>query len=134
MDIFKKILDILNISEHSLKHNTDILINAFDQNHRILFWNKKCEHYFGIEEKDALGKRLEDIVPYTLNNKKMIYLERALSGEQVYNINDRYDKKEGYYDQIVLPLKNECGEVEAVVNIVKERIKQFDQKPEFLPN
>lgn len=134
MDIFQKILSILNISADSLKHNTSILINAFDQNHRILFWNKKCEHYFGIEEKDALGKRLEDIIPYTLNNKKMIYLERALAGEQVYNMNDRYDKKEGRYDQIVLPLKNECGEVEAVVNIVKEHKEQPDQRLELLPN
>jgi len=39
---------------------------------------------FGIKEEDALGKKLEELIPYISNNQKMVYLEKALSGESVY--------------------------------------------------
>ena len=85
----------------------------------ILFWNAHCESLFGIKEQDALGKKLEDLVPGARDHNKMTYLEKALSGESVYIDNDKYEKKDGRYTQIVLPLKNNSGRVIAAVNIVR---------------
>jgi PAS domain S-box-containing protein len=44
--------------EEMLEHSS-LLINALDQEHRILFWNKKSEEYFGVSKEKAIGKKLE---------------------------------------------------------------------------
>lgn len=116
--MLKDIAALLNMNEDEIRDHPHLLINVFDREHRVLFWNQRCEKYFGIREEEALGKTLEDLIPYTRNNKKMVYLEKALSGRPVYIADDRYDKQNGVYDQVVLPLKDEEGEVFAAVNIV----------------
>jgi PAS domain S-box-containing protein len=110
---------LMKLSEDEIKNHPELLVNAFDHEHRVLFWNAHCETLFGIKEQDALGKKLEDLVPGARDNNKMIYLEKALSGESVYIDNDKYEKKDGRYTQIVLPLKNKRGQVVAAVNIVR---------------
>jgi len=110
---------LMNLTEDEIKNHPKLLVNAFDHEHRILFWNAHCETFFGIKEQNALGKKLEDLVPNARHSNKMIYLEKALSGESVYIDNDKYEKGNGYYTQIVLPLKNNRGEVVAAVNIVR---------------
>jgi PAS domain S-box-containing protein len=118
ISMLKNIASLLNMSEDEIRSHPHLLINAFDKEHRVLFWNDRCEKYFGITEREALGKTLEDLIPYTRENKKMVYLKKALSGHPVYVADDRYDKKSGVYDQVVLPLKNDSGEVFGAVNIV----------------
>jgi PAS domain S-box-containing protein len=110
---------LMNLTEDEIRNHPELLVNAFDHEHRILFWNAHCESLFGIKEQDALGKKLEDLVPGARDNNKMIHLEKALSGESVYIDNDKYEKKDGRYTQIVLPLKNNSGRVVAAVNIVR---------------
>ena len=110
---------LMNLTENEIKNHPELLVNAFDHEHRVLFWNAHCEILFGIKEQDALGKKLEDLVPGSRDHNKMIYLEKALSGESVYIDNDKYEKKNDYYTQIVLPLKNSRGQVVGAVNIVR---------------
>jgi PAS domain S-box-containing protein len=109
----------VNLTEDEIRNHPELLVNAFDHEHRVLFWNSHCEKMFGIKEEEALGKKLEDIVPQTRDNYKMKYLKKALSGEPVYIDNDQYEKRNGHYTQIVLPLKNNSGKVVAAVNIVR---------------
>lgn len=116
--MLKDIAALLNMNEDEIRDHPHLLINVFDREHRVLFWNKKCEKYFGIREDEALGKTLEDILPYTRDNKKMVYLHKALSGHPVYIADDRYERQNGVYDQVVLPLKDDEGKVFAAVNIV----------------
>lgn len=111
---------LMNLTEDEIRYHPQLLVNAFDHQHRVLFWNYHCEQLFGIKEEDALGKKLEDLLPYVSNNQKMVYLEKALSGESVYIEEDRYEKKTGRYTQIILPLKNSQGKVVAAVNIVRD--------------
>lgn len=116
--MLKNIAAILNMSEDEIKNHPHLLVNAFDQEHRILFWNKRCQEYFGIDAEQATGKTLEELFPSIRSNKKMNHLERALSGFPVYIADDKYDRKEGYYDQVVLPLKDGDGKVFAAMNVV----------------
>lgn len=114
-----QITQILNLSEQEIRDHSQLLVNAFDHQHRVLFWNKQCEHYFGISEDAALGQILEDILPYIRSNPKLAYIDRALSGECIYDADGRYQKNGVFYSQLVLPLKNSQGLITGVVNIVR---------------
>ena len=109
----------MNLSEDEIIKHRDLLINVFDRQHHILFWNKKCEDFFSIKEEDALGKRIEELLPHTRNYDKMARLDEALSGKHVFITDDKYDTKDYYYTQIIFPLKNHKEEVIAAVNIVR---------------
>jgi len=106
------------MTESQIRFHERLLVNAFDKEHRILFWNKKCEIMFGIREEEALGEILEDLLPWTRGHEKMIYLHNALSGQPVYVADDKFDLNNNYYDQVVLPLKDNSGNVFAALNIV----------------
>jgi len=114
-----KIMRIMNLTEDEIINHPNLLVNVIDQQHRILFWNKKCEEFFGIQGQEALGKLLEELLPYTGGNKKMARLDEALSGKEVFITDDKFDTKDYYYTQLVLPLMNQNGKVVAAVNIVR---------------
>ena len=97
----------LGLSINEAEASSDILINAFDREHRIVFWNKKAEQYFHIVREEAIGKKLEDIVGYVKQSDKRKHLVRALSGIPIYVANDKYDKRNQHYEQWVLPIKKE---------------------------
>jgi len=109
---------IMNLPEDRIINHPSLLVNVLDHQHRILFWNKKCEEFFDIKEEEALGKRLEVLIPNIYDNPKMVRLNEALSGKHVFITDDKYDNK-NYYTQIVLPLKNQKGEIVAAANIVR---------------
>jgi PAS domain-containing protein len=46
---------IMNLTEDRIINHPALLVNVLDHQHRILFWNKKCEEFFGIKEEEALG-------------------------------------------------------------------------------
>jgi PAS domain-containing protein len=117
--MLSSIARLLDISEQQVMDHPDLLINAFDREHRILFWNKRCEEYFDIKSDQAIGQILEDLIPSTRNHPKMKCLERAFSGKTVLVANDKYDRKNARYSQIVLPLKDDNGNVIAVINLVR---------------
>jgi PAS domain-containing protein len=119
---------VMSITAEEVINHPIFLVNAFDQHHRVLFWNKKCEQYFSISPEQAINEILEDLVPHARNNPKMKLLDKALSGKTVFVAEDKYDRKDGLYTQIVLPLKNESGEVVAAVNIVSDVPQPFDRR------
>jgi PAS domain S-box-containing protein len=114
-----KLTRIMNLTEEEIIHHPALVVNVFDKQHRTLFWNKKCEQFFGIKEEEALGKRLEDLVPHVSGNPKMARLDDALSGKYVFISDEKYDNTDYHYTQVVLPLKNHKDEVVAAVNIVR---------------
>lgn len=109
----------LGFSIIEAKCNSEILINAFDPQHKIVLWNKKAEQYFGINAESAIGKKLEELVPYARKSDKFKHLLQALSGTPIYIANDKYERRHAFYEQWVLPVKKN-GEVIAVLNIVKD--------------
>jgi PAS domain S-box-containing protein len=114
-----QITQILNLSEEEIRDHPKLLVNAFDDQHRIWFWNKQCERYFGITEEDALGQILEDMIPDIQTNPKLDYVNRALSGECIYDADGRFQKNNLFYTQLVLPIKNKDGAIIGIVNIVR---------------
>ena len=113
------IASVLSLTEDEVIYHPDLLINAFDDEHRILFWNKNCEEYFGIPDDHAIGTILEELFPYTREHPKMKYLETAFGGKTVFVADAKYDRKNGRYSQVLLPLKDGDGKVQAVINLVR---------------
>jgi transcriptional regulator with PAS, ATPase and Fis domain len=113
------IIKHLQLSPEEIHHHPEYLINAFDRNHTILLWNKNCEKYFCIPAEQAVGKKLEDIMPWLRGHEKMSHLERALSGRPVHVLNDTYHLKNAFYEQKVIPVKDDGGNIVAAVNMVR---------------
>lgn len=110
---------ILMLTEEEVIHHPELLINALDDEHRVLFWNKKCEEYFGISDESALGQILEELIPATRKNPSMRHLDTALSGKTVFIAKNKYERKNAHYSQILLPVKDGGGKVVAAINIVR---------------
>jgi len=116
--LLQYITGIMGMTENEIRFHERLLVNAFDHDLRVLFWNKKCEMLFNISEQKAIGTPLEDLLPWTRGHGKMALLYNALSGEPVYIADEKYPHNDSYYDQIVLPLKDIKGRVFAALNIV----------------
>lgn len=95
------------------------IVNAFDKQHRILAWNEGCEKLFGIKKEMAIGSRLEDLLPHIKGDAKLRNLDRAFQGQKIHILNEKYNNIDGYYEQKLIPIKDETGKVYAVVNIVR---------------
>jgi PAS domain S-box-containing protein len=122
----------MNLTEREIMNHPDLMVNVFDFEHRVLYWNKRCEAFFGIPETQALGKRFEDLVPQARNHPNMIYLDKALAGETNIVELTPYQRKEGAYTQIFFPLTNYKNEV-AAVSIARD-ITQSKEKNLFFLN
>jgi PAS domain S-box-containing protein len=110
----------IKMSTEEMQNHTQLLINAFDRDHRILFWNKKCETLFGIPAEKAVGKKLEELLPETKGNEKMVRLKRVFAGREMLILRDKYDHLNMYYEQRLIPVRDSKGNVVAAINVVKE--------------
>ena len=109
-------LSVQEMIEHS-----SLLINAVDQDHKVLFWNKKSEELFGIPKEVAVGKRLEELLPELTKTEKMEHLQKALSGYSLILFNQHYTWKQGTYSQRLIPVRDAEKNVIAVLNIVEDK-------------
>ena len=96
------------------------IINAFDHQHTILFWNDKCAAHFRIRPEEAIGRKLEEVLAWVKEDEKLVYIDRALWGKKMQVIKVPYRMKNGHYEQHILPVKNGQGQVIAALNIVAE--------------
>jgi PAS domain S-box-containing protein len=127
-----RITTIMDMTEEEIKNHPHLLVNVLDQEYRVLFWNMQCEQYFGITEAEALGNKIEDLLPGIMQNKKIDFVKRGLAGEPVYLVNVNYDRKVGSYDWVILPLKKEDGPVFAVLNIIIDLLRNREKSQEIL--
>jgi len=118
--MLRYITSLLNMTEEEIINHPDLLVNVVDRDHYILFWNKQCEQLFGVNEEEALGKKFEDIAPFTPDSSKMTRLQEAFSGETVFIEDDKIEYNDYYYSQVILPVKNSTGKVVAALNIVRK--------------
>jgi PAS domain S-box-containing protein len=108
----------LTIKEMQL--HSSIIINAFDQFHKVVFWNNRCAAHFGISVEEAIGKKLEDILPWTKSDERLRFLDRAFMGTKFQILKVPFKLKSGHYVQTVFPVRDNGGKVIAVLNFVEE--------------
>lgn len=97
------------------------IINAFDAQHQILFWNDCCARHFGISPEQAIGKKLEEVLPWVNTDEKLTYIKRALKGTHFEVSKVPFRMKSGFYEQKIIPVKDTAGNVIAALNLVMEQ-------------
>jgi PAS domain S-box-containing protein len=107
------------LSTEEMQHHASYIINAFDKEHRVLFWNDNCAAHFGITTEQALGKKLEEILPWVKTDERLPYIDRALLGQNMEIIRVPFRLKNGFYEQRVYSIKDQQGEVIAALSIVE---------------
>ncbi|MBQ4859663.1 bifunctional diguanylate cyclase/phosphodiesterase [Pseudoalteromonas sp. MMG007] len=54
---------VINDPLHQLFDAIDVIsVQGYDQNRRVIYWNKGSEQLYGFTEEEAKGKRLEDLI------------------------------------------------------------------------
>ncbi len=94
-------IEALFVPSCSIKDVSEISIQGHDEKRNVTFWNHASEKLYGYTEKEALGKKLEDlIIPFgmqeevkRLHHRWIVYGEKIPAGELVLrdkNGNDVY--------------------------------------------
>jgi PAS domain S-box-containing protein len=101
--------------------NSTNRITVFDRNYRFIAWNKRCEEIYGVTEDKVIGKTIFEMFPGVENAPAfMDAQERSLKGEYVH-VPPLQDGFTGaYLELFYVPLKDEKGEVYAVLNIMHD--------------
>jgi PAS domain S-box-containing protein len=87
-------------------------------------WNPAMEDITGIAARDALGRRLADMLPFLHETGQGSPPARALAGEIVATPDSRYEYpgtgKRGWLRSILSPLRNARGEIGGIIGVVQE--------------
>jgi PAS domain S-box-containing protein len=92
-----------------------VLIIVFDTDTKIMAFNKKCEEEFGLKKEAVIGKRFDEVFPIIKESASYANMLKALQGEVVYMEEYKSYVTGNYYESYMLPLKNEQGEIYAVL-------------------
>lgn len=130
LQLHNNLTERLNFIEKLLEETVD-RIAVLDKNLNYIYWNKKAEQHFRINQEYVTGKNLLEIFPSII--KKPIYqqFKRALKGETVYVGTTEDSEWEGvregeeeYSETYLIPLLNTRNEVTSVLWIVHDLTKE----------
>lgn len=110
----------LQFIERLLEVSADRIV-ALDRNMNYLYWNKKAEEEFGLSKEEVIGKNILEVFPGT--NPQLSYADfrKALYGETVFHPATEELKTEMH----LIPVKDDAGEVTAVLWVQHDRSKEF---------
>lgn len=115
--------------------NAPECISVYDGELNVTLWNPAIEKRMGVAEKDALGKSLFTLFPFTTGDHRIKFLQIAMMLDQPFyfpNMIYLYTQPFTYYTQYIHPLKKN-GRVIGVINIVRDHeIEETYSKDEFL--
>jgi PAS domain-containing protein len=102
-----------------IAHSSD-LVSILDIEMRILKWNLSNELRSGISEGHASGKYLTELFPFIKGDYRLNCLsDAAKEGKSFYFANLAFEYSDGFYSQLILPLKDHTNNRIGVLNIVK---------------
>jgi PAS domain S-box-containing protein len=108
-DLVKKIFDA----------SVDAIV-VYDTEMRMITMNQSSLNIFGKKAEDVIGKTILEIVPGMKGSKGHMDLERAIAGETIHNKVYRSGVSNRYYENFLLPLKDEKDKVYAVLVIAHD--------------
>lgn len=91
------------------------LIAVYDKETRLIAMNKQCEVVYNIKKEEWIGKTFLEIYPDGKESQAYLDLLHALSGEMVHNFSFHSHLVKKYYENFVIPLKYDDGEVYAAL-------------------
>jgi PAS domain S-box-containing protein len=103
----------LHFIESLVESSVDKII-VLDHNMNYLIWNKRCEEYYHLRKEEVIGKNILEVFPDTIDDLDYLKFKRALRGETIYTP-PAQDAGENYHEMYLIPVKNDKGEVIAVL-------------------
>jgi PAS domain S-box-containing protein len=128
-------MDLPGLIAESLLRTRSEAIIAADRNGIICFWNPGAERVFGHAAADAIGRSLDLIIPERLRNRHWDGYRGTIStGRSRYGEGDVLSvpaqHKSGATISIeftVLPLRDSSGMIIAIVAIMRDVTKRFEE-------
>jgi PAS domain S-box-containing protein len=128
-------MDLSGLIAESLLRTRSEAIIAADREGNICFWNPGAERIFGHAKADAIGRSLDLIIPERLRNRHWEgYRGTIATGKSRYGEGDVLAvparHKSGATISIeftVLPLRDSSGAIIAIVAIIRDVTKRFEE-------
>jgi PAS domain S-box-containing protein len=128
-------MDLSGLIAESLLRTRSEAIIAADREGNICFWNPGAERIFGHAKADAIGRSLDLIIPERLRNRHWEgYRGTIATGKTRYGEGDVLavpaQHKSGATISIeftVLPLRDSSGAITAIVAIIRDVTKRFEE-------
>jgi PAS domain S-box-containing protein len=113
----------LSLATRLLAQTPDGIL-AFDREWRYTLWNAAMERLTGMSAAQVLGHQAFEVFPFLLEIGEDRNLRRALAGEEVSSRARPYripgTNRQGFFDAAYSPLRDENGEIQGVVGIVRD--------------
>jgi PAS domain S-box-containing protein len=110
--------DVMNAQLKKQTDFVDTILNAsvdliavYDKETRLITMNKRCEEVYGVKRDEWAGKTFLEIYPQGKESQAYHDLLHALSGELVHNFSFHSHLVKKYYENFVIPLKDDDGEI-----------------------
>lgn len=118
-------IEALRLSERKFREIVNSLpqfVCFVDKNYYYRLINRKYLDYFGVDQKDILGKHLKEVIGSDSFEKVRHHLERAMAGEQVhYHQHFKYPNgSEADMEGTLIPEFDRAGEVRGYYAILSD--------------
>jgi PAS domain S-box-containing protein len=91
------------------------LIAVYDKETRLITMNRQCEMVYGVKKEEWIGKTFLEIYPLGKESQAYSDLLSALGGQLVHNFSYQSDLTKKYYENFIIPLRYDDGEVYAAL-------------------
>ena len=107
------------------------LIAAYDKDLHYTVWNQRCEEALGLKKAEVLGKHIFEVFPMMKGQEITQSLYRALDGQSEHIAPQPSVLSNHHYENFVLPLRNEAGEVSGVLTVTHNVTESYRLRQEL---
>ncbi|MBO9683302.1 MAG: PAS domain-containing protein, partial [Flavisolibacter sp.] len=124
LELQQQLNERLNFIENLVESSVDRII-VLDRFMNYLYWNRKAEEYYAINKERVLGKNILEIFPSFRNHVSYGEFRKVLKGETIYLPATQNGESEEYFETYLTPIKDETGDVTAVLWIVHDLSSEY---------
>jgi PAS domain S-box-containing protein len=131
MELRNQLIERTQFIEALVDNSIDRVL-AFDLEYKIISWNRRCEEIYHLTKEEAIGRSFLELFPKIKEDRVLMNaIERAKTGEP-YHIPARKEIYNHSFSEIFfIPLKNENGQVHAVLNLLHDVSKMHHVQSEL---
>ncbi len=132
VELRHQLIDRSMFIETLIDNNIDRLM-VLDRELKMISWNKRCEESYHLTKEQAIGRPFAELFPRGImeNAELMHAIEQAMQGITQHIAARREIYNHIYSEIFCIPLKNEEGEVYAVLILLHDISKMLQAKNEL---
>lgn len=125
LELQQKLNERLNFIEGLVEASVDRIV-VLDKHMNYLYWNRKAEEYYSINKEKIIGKNILEVFPSFRNDPGYSEFRKVLRGDTVYIPVAADNENNEYFETYLAPIKDNTGEVTAVLWMVHDLSTQWD--------